>query len=116
MPAESFRLRVYQVVGDIPFGKVTTYGLIAEAIGDVRASREVGRALAELPDEASVPAHRVVGKDGTLLGGWAFGGSEAQRAMLAAEGVTFTCDGRANLVRHLYDPVDRPPLPLFRAP
>ena len=110
---DDFRALVYAVVARIPEGKVTTYGLIAEAIGQPRAAREVGRALAVLPDDSGIPAHRVIGRDGKLVGGWAFGGENVQRAMLEAEGVGFLPDCRVDMAHHLYDPIDRPQLRLF---
>ena len=58
--SESFRKEVYEVVSQIPVGKVSTYGGIALLLGAPQCSRMVGRALKEVPDELSIPCHRVV--------------------------------------------------------
>ncbi len=100
----SFNQQVYAVVALVPYGMVTTYGLIAAALGDPRKAREVGWALASMPREVDAPAHRVVNRVGDLSGGWAFGGPEVQRALLEDEGVTFTADGRVDMRRHLWVP------------
>lgn len=89
---DNFFNAVYEVVKQVPEGKVTTYGDIARAIGRPRASRQVGWALHSNPYQGIVPCHRVVFKDGSLAKGFAFGGSEVQRALLEAEGVGFIGD------------------------
>jgi methylated-DNA-protein-cysteine methyltransferase-like protein len=48
-------------------------------------------------DYKKLPCYRVVFKDGSLCEGYVFGGSEVQRTLLAAEGVTFTSDGKGDL-------------------
>ena len=62
--SESFRKEVYEVVSQIPVGKVSTYGGIALLLGAPQCSRMVGRALKEVPDELSIPCHRVVNSTG----------------------------------------------------
>ena len=64
--SESFRKEVYEVVSQIPVGKVSTYGGIALLLGAPQCSRMVGRALKEVPDELSIPCHRVVNSTGRL--------------------------------------------------
>ena len=54
--SESFRKEVYEVVSQIPVGKVSTYGGIALLLGAPQCSRMVGRALKEVPDELSIPS------------------------------------------------------------
>lgn len=85
----------YDVVTQIPFGKVATYGQIARLAGHPRAARMVGWALSDVPDGANIPCHRVVNREGGLAPGW-----EDQRSRLEAEGVTFLPDGRVNMERH----------------
>lgn len=68
--SESFRKEVYEVVSQIPVGKVSTYGGIALLLGAPQCSRMVGRALKEVPDELSIPCHRVVNSTGRLVPGW----------------------------------------------
>lgn len=100
----SFYARVYQLVRAVPAGHVTTYGAIARALGAASRAREVGWALAALPDEHDVPAHRVVNARGALSGGWAFGSPDVQRALLEVEGIRFDKDGCVRLDRHLWQP------------
>jgi deoxyribonuclease V len=58
----------YDLVRQIPRGRVSTYGALARALGDVRAARAAGEMLAENPDPKRIPCHRVVRSDGTLGG------------------------------------------------
>ena len=90
--------RVFKVVRQIPRGKVATYGQVARLIGAPRTARYVGYALHANPepgtDPGSIPCHRVVFKDGRMATGFAFGGPDEQRGMLAAEGIAFDEEGR----------------------
>lgn len=61
----------YSLVKQVPKGNVTTYGDLAKALGDIRASRAVGRMLNVNPYAPIVPCHRVVMSDGGIGG---FGG------------------------------------------
>ena len=94
---------VYAAVLQIPAGRVATYGQIALLAGRPRASRIVGGALHRNPSPGVIPCHRVVFRDGSLAPGFAFGGPQAQRAMLEAEGVGLLPDGRVQLDRYLWD-------------
>ena len=58
--SETFCREVYQVVCEIPLGKVSTYGSIAALLGMPQCSRMVGRALKQVPDNVSTPCHRAV--------------------------------------------------------
>lgn len=88
----------------VPPCRVITYGAIARLLGDPRKAREVGWAMAATPDQdPPIPAHRVVNARGSLSGGQ-FGGRADRRAMLEAEGVAFTRDGRIDLDRYLWLP------------
>jgi methylated-DNA-protein-cysteine methyltransferase-like protein len=106
MPRAFLYARVYDLVRQVPPGRVTTYGAIAWALGMPRGARQVGWALAALSnqDEHDVPAHRVVNRVGFLSGGWAFGAPEVQRLRLEDEGVRFAADGRVPLDRYLWEP------------
>ncbi len=99
-----FSEQVYAIVRSVPAGRAITYGAVARALGAPTRAREVGWALASLPDEHDVPAHRVVNAEGALSGGWAFGAPEVQRALLEAEGVQFDSRGRVDLERFLWLP------------
>lgn len=78
---------VYEVVKQIPKGKVASYGQIARLIGRPQSSRYVGYALHSNPSQQDIPCHRVVNKQGYLAGSFAFGGSDAQKNLLLLEGV-----------------------------
>ena len=94
-----FAEEVYEIVAQIPAGKVATYGQIAEMLGQPRASREVGTAMANAGGR-NLPCHRVVNRTGVLAPDYAFGGPEKQRALLEAEGITFLPDGTIDVPRH----------------
>ena len=91
----SYYDRVYALVARIPRGRVATYGQLALMTGSLRASRAVGYALRAAKDPA-LPCHRVLRADGTPSPAF---GPGVQRALLEAEGVPFTADGRADLGR-----------------
>ncbi len=93
----SFFERVYNVVVQIPRGKVLSYGDVARLAGSPRSARQVGWALHVNPRPGEIPCHRVVFKDGTVSSGFAFGGPQVQRAMLEAEGVEFSADGAIDM-------------------
>lgn len=89
--------RVYAVVQEIPRGKVATYGQIARLVGAPRCARQVGYALHANPRPGEIPCHRVVNRFGFVSPAFAFGGTEAQSALLRAEGVEVSGDGRVDL-------------------
>lgn len=97
---KSFPKRIYDLVAQIPKGKVATYGQLAFMAGSPRAARIVGAAMYRAP--AGLPCHRVLYGDGRLCCDQAFGGKEIQRQMLEEEGITFLPDGRVDLQNHLW--------------
>jgi methylated-DNA-[protein]-cysteine S-methyltransferase len=94
-----FDERCYALVRKIPKGKVTTYKLLAEALG-TRAWRAVGNALSHNPELVTTPCHRVVQSDGGI-GGYA-GGVERKIALLESEGVTIREGKVADMERYLF--------------
>lgn len=92
-----FNQRVYEIVKQIPKGKVATYGQVARAIGAPRCSRQVGWALHSNPAFGEIPCHRVVFKDGSLTSGFAFGGRDVQKALLERDGVEVSSDYKVDL-------------------
>ena len=94
--------RIYDIVKQIPKGKVATYGLVARLAGNPRWSRVVGYALHVNPDPASIPCHRVVNRFGQVSSAFAFGGENMQIRLLESEGVTLT-DGRVDLSEYLWN-------------
>ncbi|HBU12308.1 MAG TPA: cysteine methyltransferase [Clostridiales bacterium] len=97
---QSFFETVYEIVRRIPKGQVAAYGQIACAAGNPRAPRAVGYALHVNPYPGDVPCHRVVNKAGRLAPEFAFGGQDAQRAMLMSEGVFVSEDGYVDMERY----------------
>lgn len=75
-----FQRQVWRLTAKIPAGRVTTYALLARALGRPRAARAVGNALHKNPDAPKVPCHRVVKSDG-FVGGYAFGSSVKSRKL-----------------------------------
>ncbi len=92
----SFFEKVYEIVKQIPYGKVTSYGTIAELLGNKRMARQVGWALHVNPSPDTIPCYRVVNKQGRLAPAFAFGGESVQRMLLEREGVTFDEKGCVN--------------------
>ena len=98
MEREGFFDRVYEVVRQVPAGRVVSYGQVAALVGEPRKARFVGFAMHASPGMAGgVPCHRVVFKDGSLAPGFAFGGPDVQREMLEAEGVLFRPNGKVDM-------------------
>ncbi|MDY3619481.1 MGMT family protein [Agathobaculum sp.] len=95
--------KIYGVVRRIPRGLVATYGQVAALAGNPRWSRVVGYALHVNPDPEGIPCYRVVDREGRTSKAFAFGGSDMQRAMLEADGIVFTLDGRVDLTRYQWD-------------
>lgn len=84
LPTMTFNQKVWALCAQVPKGKVTTYGAIAEALG-TRAYRAVGNAMNKNPYAPTVPCHRVVGSNGSLTG-FAHG-LPLKQSMLEAEGI-----------------------------
>jgi len=93
----SFFSCVYDITKQIPRGCVATYGQVARLAGNARMARQVGWALHSNPEEGVIPCHRVLNRFGEVCKGFAFGGEEAQRMLLEAEGIVFNADGRVDL-------------------
>ncbi len=80
-----FQHRVWDEISKIPYGRLTSYGLIARSIGKPRAARAVGNAVGQNPLSIVVPCHRVVWSNGGI-GGFG-GGLDRKRFLLNLEGV-----------------------------
>ena len=91
---------VYAILKTIPAGKIMTYGQVAERLGNKNLARTVGNILHDNPDPANIPCHRVVNTKGKVAEHYAFGGAEAQRAKLEAEGIVFEQNGRIDLKKY----------------
>lgn len=99
---QDFFQKVYAVTKKIPYGKVSTYGDIAEACGIRSSARTVGWALNGCgPD---IPAHRVVNRFGALTGKIHFGDPNLMEELLRNEGIEFDEKGCVRLDKHLWVP------------
>lgn len=101
---DNFFDRVYEVVRQIPFGKVTSYGAIAKAIGSPQSSRMVGYAMNASHNLEDVPAHRVVNRNGVLTGKHHFDGTNLMQQLLEAEGVVVMDNKILNFKEHFWEP------------
>lgn len=79
--------KIYEVVKQIPKGKVATYGQVAALAGNPRWARVVGYALHVNPDPNIIPCYRVVNREGRLSDAFAFGGVNQQKQLLEADGI-----------------------------
>lgn len=88
MKDDSFFNRVYNVVRQIPEGRVTSYGAIAEYLGSKGSARMVGWAMNKAHSlQDPVPAHRVVNRNGLLTGKQHFGHPTMMQKLLEQEGI-----------------------------
>ncbi len=87
---------IYEIINQIPKGKVASYGQIAALAGNRRWARVVGYALHAVPDGSDIPWHRVVKKNGEVFGGAESPGGRYQTELLLQEGVGFV-DGYVDM-------------------
>lgn len=106
MPDDHFFQRVYNVVRLIPYGKVTTYGSIAQYVGSAGSARMVGWAMNASHSMEDVPAHRVVNRKGLLTGKHHFKGTDLMQQLLESEGVIVVNNQIQNFEEVYWDPND----------
>jgi methylated-DNA-[protein]-cysteine S-methyltransferase len=80
---DAFQQRVWAMLNEIPFGETTTYGDLAERLGDKSLAQRVGQAVGHNPLSIIVPCHRVVGNAGQLTG--YAGGLKSKQFLLELE-------------------------------
>jgi tRNA (guanine-N7-)-methyltransferase len=98
--------KVYQVVRLIPYGRVTSYGAIAQYLGSRGSARMVGYAMnASHTSLYPVPAHRVVNRSGLLTGKHHFGSPELMAQLLINEGIKVVNDKIIRFKEHFWDPL-----------
>ncbi len=96
---------VYEVASLIPFGRVTNYGAIARYLGSPQSSRMVGWAMNSCHSHIdSVPAHRVVNRNGLLTGKMHFQGPTVMQQLLENEGVRVEDDKVVDFDKIFWDP------------
>ncbi|HLY28516.1 MAG TPA: MGMT family protein [Aggregatilineales bacterium] len=98
-----FNAQVYTLVKLIPRGKLLSYGKVAALLGVPNGARQVGWAMAALPDDTDVPWQRVINAQGRISTRRRPGDERHQRERLDAEGVHFSEDGRV-LPSHWWTP------------
>lgn len=103
-PTSEINQRIWQVVSQIPRGKVATYGDIARYAGLGRGARQVGAALRGLPAASRIPWHRVVNAQGASSLPAGSDGHHPQLARLQAEGIALRDNGRIDLARFRWQP------------
>lgn len=102
----TFRKRVWEILLTIPYGKVVTYQDIALKLAkemkiNKMSAQAVGNAVGHNPISILVPCHRVVGKDGNLVG--YDGGVDLKRYLLKLEGITFKDDMHVDIEKYKWD-------------
>lgn len=101
---QDFFKRVYKVVKLIPEGSVTSYGAIAQYLGTKSSARVVGWAMNAAHGDLSIPAHRVVNRNGLLSGKHHFNGSNLMQQLLESEGVEVKENQVQNFKKLFWDP------------
>jgi methylated-DNA-protein-cysteine methyltransferase-like protein len=103
--SDNFFDKVYKTARLIPFGRVTSYGAIAEYLSAARSARMVGWAMNKSHNQTEeVPAHRVVNKKGLLTGKHHFDGTNLMQQLLENEGVVVIENQIQNLEEVFWNP------------
>ena len=101
---DNFFQKVYEVTKQIPFGRVTSYGAIANYLGAGKSARMVGWAMNAAHNLNDVPAHRVVNRVGVLTGKHHFDGTNLMQQLLESEGVKINNNQILNFKDLFWDP------------
>ncbi|MCD0474448.1 MGMT family protein [Flavobacterium sp. EDS] len=104
MAEDNFFERVYVIARQIPYGKVTSYGAIAKALGTSRSARMVGWAMNACYNRDDVPAHRVVNRKGLLSGKHHFDGTNLMQQLLENEGIEVKDNQIVDFEKHFWQP------------
>lgn len=100
----SFFENVYAVVKLIPRGRVTSYGAIAKYLGAAKSSRMVGWAMNAAHSDKSIPAHRVVNRNGLLTGKMHFSTHTKMQELLENENIKILNDKIIDFKKYFWDP------------
>jgi methylated-DNA-protein-cysteine methyltransferase-like protein len=104
-PEKSFFEKVYEVAKLVPYGRMTSYGAIAEYLGTKGSARMVGWAMNSAHTETNnIPAHRVVNRNGVLTGKHHFGGPLVMQQLLESEGIEVVDDQVVEFKKLFWDP------------
>ena len=102
---QDFYNKVYDVVRQIPYGRVTSYGAIANVLGAKKSARLVGYAMNNSHDK-NVPAHRVVNRKGLLTGKHHFSGTHIMQQLLENEGIKIEDDQVQDFDKVFWNPME----------
>ena len=95
---------MYAIARQIPYGKVTSYGAIAKALGAARSARMVGWAMNASHGREGIPAHRVVNRKGLLTGKHHFDGTNLMQQLLESEGIKVIDNQIIDMEKHFWEP------------
>ena len=105
MEKNYFYQKVYLTVSKIPYGKVATYGQIADLICTQRKSRQVGWALRRLKLPSNIPWHRVINSKGLITMRVSRNGTDwMQKELLINEGIKFNAEMKIDIKKYLWEP------------
>ncbi len=96
---KSIYQKIYNTVRQIPYGRVATYGQIAQMVDNCTA-RMVGYALAATPEDVEIPWHRVINSQGKLS---LITFEDLQRRLLESEDIKFDKSGKVDLRKYRWD-------------
>ena len=100
----NFFEKVHEIAKQIPFGRVTSYGAIAKYLGAAKSARMVGWAMNASHNNADIPAHRVVNRNGLLTGKFHFDGTNLMQQLLENEGIVVKENQIQNFQDVFWDP------------
>ncbi len=97
--------KIYEIVAQSPYGKVTSYGAIAEKLGSASGARIVGWAMnASHIQDFKLPAHRVVNRNGLLTGKHNFATPTLMQELLEREGIIVIDNKIVDFEKHFWKP------------
>lgn len=97
MKNDEIKFMILEIVGEIPYGKVASYGQVAQLSGYPKKIRQVASILSKSPEAEDYPCHRVVHNDGSLVKYW-----DDQKALLEAEGIVVV-NGKVDMVKYRWE-------------
>lgn len=102
----NFYADVYAVVKLIPEGRFTSYGAIAQYLGSGLSARMVGWAMNAAHVDDTIPAHRVLNRNGALTGRHHFNPPTLMQALLEKENIRVENDKVVDFDKHFWNPAD----------
>jgi len=100
---KNYRQKVYEIVREIPVGKVMTYGQIAAILGEVYTARTIGYVMHAAETE-NVPWQRVINSQGKCSTDKLFLPYNVQQKLLEDEGIIFNEKGKCDLEKYRWLP------------